>query len=121
MGCGVSSVKALFRMTGRTLGGQIFVHKFAICVQTRQACGPDRATNNKPGVMPGLLFSSRRFACYFRSSSCPVNEPRIRRILPRPTAPWLEAAKEPSTCLNIASVLAVAPSKAAQFLNVVTR
>lgn len=70
----------------------------------------------KPDARSGLFSYARRSACYFRSSSCPVHEPRIRRILARSTAPWFDAANVPSTCFAIASALAVAPSKAAQFL-----
>jgi signal transduction histidine kinase len=70
---------------------------------------PSRARGPACGVCSRSEF-------YFRSSSCPVHEPRTRRILLRPTALSFCFAKVPSTCFAIASALAVAPSKAAQFL-----
>jgi hypothetical protein len=75
-----------------------------------------RATEQEAGARPGFLSCASRSPCYFRASSCPVHEPITRRILPRSTAPWFDAAKVPSTCFAMASPLAVAPSKAAQFL-----
>src|ERR1700688_1848555 len=65
---------------------------------------------------PGFLSCPSRSACYFRSSSCPVHEPRIRRILPRSTAPLFDASKDPSTCFAITCTLGLAPSKPAPFL-----
>lgn len=73
--------------------------------------GRDNSRTRSPAV--GFACRDR---CYFRSSTCPVNEPSTRRILPRSTAPWLAAATEPDTAVAIASPLAVAPSNAAQFL-----
>ena len=65
---------------------------------------------------PASVSAFSRFQGYFRSSCCPVHEPRTLRILPRSTAPLLAAATEPSTSFATASNLAVAPSNAAQFL-----
>jgi len=103
----------------RVLGAQAFASKAWVLTAEAALKKLERtekltwAPSRARGPACGMCARSES---YFRSSSCPVHEPRTRRILLRPAALSFCFARVPSTCFAIASALAVAPSKAAQFL-----
>jgi len=90
--------------------------RIVAAMRISDAVGVFRYRRKNRGASPRFPFRVSRFLRYFRSSCWPVHEPRVRRILPRSTAPLLDVATDPSTWFAIASPLAVAPSNAAQFL-----